>query len=417
MKFSYAAVNTSGKRVKGKISADNETEAINKLRAEKLVPVSLTEIKVIIGVDGKETENAFEREIFEKEIHKQKFKHKKLIVVFDQLAIMLKAGVNLSMAIEVMMDNQDDKRVCRLLRAMHADLMNGIALSASMDTFAAFDDVSVNIVRAGEADGRLERSFARIAQVMAKQGDLISKVQTAAIYPCVLLVLVIGVLIMINTVVLPSFITMFENIGKDLPGITVMVMNASDFLSKYGLIIAGGIVLICLAYAAVRRKSRSFAIAVDHFKLSIPLVGKLILHSQTARFARILSTLIEAGQDFVSALTIAQSVLSNKYMIDGLENVSSEVCMGNSVSDAMAKQPFFAPVFISMMRAGEESGNLGETLTKMADMYEDQTEESTKRVTTMMEPLMTMIIAVIVGVVVISIALPMFGMMDLVGTM
>ncbi|MEG1569092.1 MAG: type II secretion system F family protein [Oscillospiraceae bacterium] len=416
MRYNYVAISEGKKSVKGDIVADNEAAALVLLRGKKLVPIELTEAKISFSSSGKETKNIFQMEIFEKDIHKQKFSRKKLIVVFNQLSIMLKAGVTLSMAIEVMMENESNTRLRRLFKELHADMMNGVSLSASMEKFAAFDSVAVNIVRAGEADGRLERSFAQIATNTEKQNNLIGKVQSAAIYPCILLVLVIAVLAMINIVVLPKFVDMFAQMGQDLPGITLAVMAASNFFNKYWYLIILVIFGIGAGYSALRRASLPMAIFVDKIKLSIPVVGALIMHSQTARFARILSTLLDAGQDFLSALGIATSVLSNQYMISGLRVVADEVRMGNPISTAMAKQKFFAPVFISMVRAGEESGGLGETLGKMAEMYELQTDESAKRVTTLMEPLMTVLIAGIVGVVVIAIAIPMLGMLNLVGT-
>ncbi|MBP8854894.1 MAG: type II secretion system F family protein [Oscillospiraceae bacterium] len=415
MKYTYFAVQENGKRTKGEISAENEASALQKLRELKLVPTELSQAKINLGADGSEAKSIFTAELFEKDIHKQKFPRKKMIMVFNQLSIMLKAGVTLSMAIEVMMENEKNARLRHLFRELHVDMMNGVALSASMEKFAAFDCVAVNIVRAGEADGRLERSFAQIARNIEKQNTLIGKVQSAAIYPCILLVLVIIVLIIINIVVMPTFVEMFASMGQDLPAFTTSVLNISKFFSRFWYLIFVAVFGLVALYIALRRTSLRFAILVDRAVLHIPVAGALVLHSQTARFARILSTLLEAGQDFLSALGIAQSVLSNQFMIAGLTQISEEVRMGNPISTAMAKHKFFAPVFISMVRAGEESGNLSETLSKMADMYETQTDESAKRVTTMMEPLMTVVIAVVVGAVVIAIAMPMFGMFNLVG--
>ena len=415
MKYNYRAVDAAGKKTKGVLEAESEMGATAQLREMRLVPVELNEAGVFFGKAQPQAGNVFEAEIFETEIHKQKFKKKKLLLLFNQLAVMLKAGINLSLAIEVMLQNEPDKKLNKVLAAIHEDMLSGLALSDSMAQFACFDSVAVNLVRAGEADGRLERSFAQIATVIEKAENVRSKIVSASIYPCILLVAMIAVVTLLNTTILPNFMGLFESLGTGVPFFTQLLLSASQFFNHWWWVFVIIIVGLVFGYRALRDKKLSFAVKVDKLKLHVPLAGKLIKNSQIARFARVLSTLLDAGHDFLGALAIGQSVMTNEYMKAGLDAVADEVRIGNPVSSSMGKQTFFAPVFISMVRAGEESGAMGETLSKMADLYEAETDESAKRLTTMMEPLMTILIAGVVGVVVLGVAMPMFSMFDLVG--
>ncbi|MEG0910762.1 MAG: type II secretion system F family protein [Ruthenibacterium sp.] len=418
MTYQYVAVDTAGKRAKGELDAANDTDALAQLRALRLVPTSLSAGKKLFGIlaidDGK---NIWTMDFAPKDPHTMKFKRKKMILVFNQMAIMLRAGVNLSLLLEVMQENEPNKDFARVLHELHMDMLSGVSLSASMEKFSCFDAVTTNLVRAGEADGHLERSFAQIANVYEKQNALLGKVRSAMVYPIILMLLVLVVLTILNTVVLPSFYTMFESLGTGVPPVTQAVMAVSNFTTHYWWVIALAIAAVVWTYQFIRKKSHAFCMKVDRLKLYIPLVGKLIKNVQIARFSRILSTMLASGQDFLSALSISRAVLTNTYLINGLEQVADEVRIGNPVSVSMDKQKFFDPVFISMLRAGEESGSLSETLGKMADLYETETDESTKRLTAAMEPLMTIVIAVIVGFVVIAVAVPMFSMFDLVGAL
>lgn len=422
MKFKYTAVDEKGRKQRGVLEADTEQAVVTALQAQKLLPTSIAQAGGFLQArleaaaeEGEAPKKWYEIEIGGRDIHLVKFPRKKLQVLFTQLGIMLRAGVNLSLALEVMRDGEVNTRLRRVLREMHGDLLAGISLSQSMAKFVCFDAVTVNLVRAGEADGHLERSFEQIASVQEKQQSLQSKLTSAAIYPAILLVMIVAVLTMINAVVMPSFQTMFDQLGTNMPAITRFVMAFSRGFNRWWWLAALLIVLLVLGYRRLRAARHKFAVGVDRLKLKVPVVGTLLRQSSIARFSRILSSLIESGQDFLSALNISRSVISNEYIADGLATVADDVRVGNSVSSSMQKLTFLDPLYVSMMRAGEESGALGTTLTKMAELYEVQTDETTKRLTTMMEPAMTVLVAAIVGVVVVAIAMPMFGMFDLVG--
>lgn len=415
MKYKYEALNASGKKKKGIIVAENDIVAMGLLREQGLVPTELDEQKVHNDASGTEAKNLFQMEIGSGDIHKKKISRKKQIALFSQMAIMLKAGVNFSIVLEVLSENEKVPYMRRILKEIHGDMMAGLPVSQSMEKFAAFDNITTNIVKSGEADGHLERSFAQVANLIEKQHNLIAKVKSASIYPCILLVMVIGVMIILNALVLPTFVDMFRSTGSAMPPLTEFIMSVSEFLTSYWYFIVVVIFGMIGGYVALYKNNAKFGLFIDKSMLKVPLAGGVIRNSQTARFARILSTLLESGQDFLGAMNISQSVLSNSYMSAALILAADEIRMGNPVSSSFAKLTFFEPVLISMVRAGEESGSMSETLRKMAEMYEEQTDEATKRITLMLEPMMTIAIAGIVGFVVISLVLPMFSMFNLVG--
>lgn len=415
MKYKYEALNVNGKKKKGILVADNEAGAISQLREMGFVPTELVGQKLRMGADGSEAKNLLQMEIGSSDIHKKKISRKKLIALFSQMAIMLKAGVNFSIVLEVLCENEKVPYMRRILKEIHADMLAGLPVSQSMEKFAAFDNIITNIVKSGEADGHLERSFSQISLLIEKQHNLISKVKSASIYPCILLVMVIAVMIILNSFVLPTFVDMFRSTGQAMPPLTEVVMSISENLTKYWYLIIIAVIVVVGVNIALYKCNPRFNLWVDKTILKLPVVGILVCNSQTARFARILSTLLESGQDFLGAMSISQSVLSNNYMSSALILAADEIRMGNPVSVSLAKLTFFEPVLISMVRAGEESGSMSETLKKMAEMYEEQTDENTKRITLLMEPVMTVAIAGIVGFVVISLVLPMFNMFNLVG--
>lgn len=418
MKYQYAAVDVRGKKKRGQLEAESEAEVVALLREQQLVPTEINLAGMLANgknASGEKAKSFLEVELFEQDSHKAKFPARKLIVTFTQMSIMLRAGVSLSMALEVLADGESNGPLRKVLREMHEDLLAGISLSDSMGKFACFDVISVNLVRSGEADGHLERSFAQISQICEKQNALRSKIVNASIYPIILLILIVVVLAVINAVVMPNFITMFDMLGTGLPVPTQVVMAISDFCNKWWWLMALAVLALCVGYSALHRKNHKFAYGVDRFMLYIPIVGNLIKQSAVARFSRIVGTLLGSGQDFLSALHIGRSVIANTCMRDGFGAAAEDVRVGNPISVSLGKLPFLDGVYVSMLRAGEESGSLSDTLEKMADLYDEQTDATSKRLTTMMEPAMTLVVAVIVGGVMLAIVPALFGTLQLVG--
>lgn len=362
----------------------------------------------------KASASIWQMEIGSSDPHRAKIPKKKLLVLMQQMGIMMKAGVSLSMAMGVLINGEKDKKVRKILLEINDDLYTGTTISAAMAKFRAFPEITVHMIQSGEANGRLDTAFERCAKLLEKEITVSSKLRGAMGYPIFLLILTLALIIVMNTAVIPNFALVFKQFGAQLPAITRFVMGVSTFLiTKWYWILLAAAALI-VTYRLLKRGNRAFAIGTDRLKLRLPGLGKLLKESYVARFCRILSSLVEAGVDIVHSLEIARDVIPNRYLKEGISEVANEVRIGSSISASMAKFPVFDPLLVSMVQIGEESGMLFETMDKMATLYEEQTEASTKRFISMLEPAMTILIAAVVGTVVISIVMPMFAMYSVV---
>lgn len=351
----------------------------------------------------------WEKDLGSSDIHKAKVKKKLLLNMLNQMALMLHAGVSLTMAMDVMIGSQTDKTFKRILQEMRQDLLGGKTFTASMSKFRAFPELVVSMVRSGEENGRLDTAFEHCASILEKEMALSSKLRGATIYPCLLLILVIVLIVVMNIFVLPSFSEVFQQFGADLPALTKGVIAVSNFIIHGWFIIVGTVAGLIIAYKFARR-SPNFRRQSDAAKLKFPLAGEMMRISLTARFCRVMASLIDAGVNVVQALRISRDIVTNRLIQTQLDQVIEDVKVGLPINVSLSRFSTFDPLFISMVKAGEESGMLGDSFSKLADLYEQQTDVYTKRLTSLMEPIITIIIAVIVGTVVISIVLPMFGM-------
>lgn len=408
MKYSYVAVNEKSRKYKSEMVANSREEVKRNLEARGLMPISINEIKK----DSQEDIPIWQREIGgTKDVHDLKLKKKKILTFMHQMGLMIKSGISLSVAMEVMCDTEKDKTMLRFLQEITKNMYNGITLSQSIGAFKHFPKVYVNIIQAGEANGRLDSAFERCAALLKKEMSLKSKIAGAMVYPMFLVVLVIALIVVMGLLVLPSFKTLFESFDSELPFMTQITMGFSDILVKYGLIILLVIVAIAVTLYLINKYNYNFCMWWSTFQLKIPIIGEVIRLSQLARFSNMMATLADSGVNILTSLELARDIIGNKFMSDCLTQVIEDVKIGTPINVSLSRYPkAFDSLFVSMVRVGEESGMLGDSLTKISSMYEEQSNDATKRMTDAMTPAMTIIIAVVVGFAVISIAQAMFGM-------
>lgn len=405
MRFSYTALGPKRKKVRGTLNAEDKAEALDRLLSNNLVVLELRNPE-----ESEEPKSFWQRDLNENDIHKVKIPKKKLLSLLNQFAIMMKAGVSLSMAMDVMIDSQKDKNILKILQEMDKDLFSGIPISESMKKFRAFPELIVSMVASGEENGRLDTAFEHCTGIIEKEIALNSKIRGAMGYPIFLLFLTIGLMIVMNVVVLPNFAGVFVQFGAQLPAITVFVMSVSNFLIYRGYILILTAAAVIAAYQIAKRQVPTFALKKDRFLLNIPVMGDVLRQSYISRFCRVMSSLVDAGVDIVQSLTISYNTVGNFFLKQALEEITEDVKIGVPIYASMTRFPVFDSLLVSMIRVGEESGMLSDSMDKMANLYEQQTDESTKRLTTMLEPAMTIVIALVVGTVIISIVVPMFGM-------
>lgn len=411
MKFDYTAVNNKNKKVSGSKVAESRSEVVQFLREKGLTPIEIKE-----NTSGKDAPSSiWQMEINTVDIHKYKMKKKRLMILMNQMALMMRSGISLSLAMEVMIDTEKDKNLKNLLEEINSLLYSGIPLSEAMQQFAAFPDVVVNLVQAGEANGRLDMSFQQSALILQKEIALTGKIKGAMAYPLFLVVLTIALVILLTVFVLPTFAGIFTEFGSDLPLITKCVMAFSNFLIDYWPYIIIGVAVVVIPIVYLNKTSPAFQMWWCRLQLKIPLVGPVLRISAIARWCRMMSTLTDAGVTILRSLELSRDVITNLHIKEQLNDVIEDVKVGIAINTALSKNPLFDPILVSMVRVGEESGMLTDSLLKMADLFEEQSDESVKKMTDAMTPLMTIIIGIVVGTVVLSVVIPMFGMYDIIG--
>ncbi len=411
MKYKYVAMNARNQKKEGAIEAASQAEATNLLREKGLVVQDLVEL----GSNSDEPTSIWQMD-FGGDIHTKKIKPKKLLMILSQLGMMMKAGINLSLSMQIMIDSEKDVSMKKILREINENLYSGFTLSQSMKNFAGFPPIYISIVEAGEANGRLDEAFEQCALICKKDMALSGKIRSALMYPAFLMALVLIVVIILTVFVLPTFAGIYESFGGDLPGLTKFMMGFSDLLIHWGWLIVILIIAAIFIFKTVKKTNAEFAMWLARMYLKIPLVGPIIRQSSLARFCRLMSTLTDAGIPIHRAMALARDAVPNIFVRERVQDVLNDVQIGVTIHEAMAKHPVFDPILVSMIRVGEESGMLGDSLFKMAELFESQTDESTQRMTDMMTPIMTVIIGVVVATLVISMILPMFGMYSLVGS-
>lgn len=408
MEFSYVAVNEKNRKYRNRMTANTKEEVKRKLEQRGLIAISIDEVKK----GSQEDIPIWQRDLGgSKDVHTLKISNKRLLTFMHQMALMIRSGISLSVAMAVMCDTEKDKNMLRILQEITANLYNGITLSQSLSSFKTFPTVYVNIIQTGEANGRLDEAFDKCVSLLKKEITLKNKIKGAMIYPIFLLILTIALIIVMSIVVLPAFKDLFESFGSELPIMTQITMGISDVLLHYGWLIILIIVAIVVTIRILYKKNYSFCMWWSTFQLKIPIIGEVLRLNQLTRFANMMATLTSSGVNILYALELSRDVVGNKFMSDCLNQVIEDVRIGTPINISLSRYPkAFDPLFVSMIRVGEESGMLSDSLNKMADMYEEQATDATQRMTDAMTPAMTIIIAGIVGFVVISIVQAMFGM-------
>ena len=401
--FSYKAVSAAGKDVKGSVEAESREEAARKIKEQGLVPVS-------IGKQG----------ALDKDVNIPIFKGKKIpardmSVFCRQFASILKAGVSVINALEMLAEQTENKKLKEAIVNTQSNVEKGENLSDSMRQNDAFPSILIDMVRAGEASGSLENSLTRMAIQFEKDAKLNGIVKEAMMYPIVLICVMIGVVIVMLTFVIPSFMTMFEDLDSELPVTTKAILAMSNSLKNYWyiyIIVVVGIVVGIQMYKRTDNGKHN----LDKLKLKIPVFGVLQTKSACASFARTMSTLLQAGMPMIDALEISASTMKNVLFYDGLEKVKNGVSLGLPLSNQLKATGLFPAMVVHMVGIGEETGNVEEMLTNSATYYEEEVEVQTQTLTSLMEPVIIVLMAFVVVLLIMAIYQPMIQLYNTLGS-
>jgi general secretion pathway protein F len=406
--YSYRAVSAAGDVATGEIEAANESEIVDRLRDQGLLPMQIAQS---LGVaSGAAVARAPRQSIFAP----RRVTRDHLLALTRDLATLLRAGLTLDRALELEISLATSLPVATMLQGIRDEVRGGRSLSQALDARReVFSRFYVNIVRAGEAGGALGTVLTRLAETMERNKELRDSVRSALIYPTILVFVAVASIMILLVFVVPQFQTTFAQAGKALPIPTQIVIVVGTFLRNWWWAMIPAIVLFV---AWFRRRGRNPAVrrVRDTRLLRTPLLGDLIAKVEIARFARTLSTLLGNGVTLLAGLAIVKETMGNVVLASGFDGVISKLREGKGFGRPMAETGLYPRLATQMILVGEESGRLEEMLTRVADVYDREVATSIKRFLAVLEPVLILSLAVLVGGIVFSILLGVMGMSELV---
>jgi type IV pilus assembly protein PilC len=399
--YAYTAVNAAGIESVGEIHARDFASAQESLRDRGLLALEIGER--IAGNDGG-LRGAMKR-----------VKPKALQIFSRQFATMIDSGLNVVASLTILEEQTEDKHLAEVVGELRADVESGLLLSEAMSRHPrVFSRLYVAMVEAGEAAGILDIVLDRVALQIEKELQLKRRVKGAMIYPALVMCFAFLVLTGMLLFLVPVFVKLFDQLGGELPGLTKMVMSASNIMREYWYIVFPMIFGSIFAFFRWKRTDQGRRLW-DRFRVRIPLgIGKVVLKVGMARFSRTLASLVGAGVDIIQALEITGSTSGNSIIEETTADVRERVQQGATIAQPLIEAPIFPPMVGHMIRVGEESGELEKMLSKVADFYEDEVDAAIQSLTSIIEPLLMIMVGFIVGVIVIAMYLPMFKILTLI---
>jgi type IV pilus assembly protein PilC len=394
--FTYKVKNQDGKIFTGESRIKNEAELVAILDGKGLSPIEIKE------------KNAYS-DIREISFLKKKVKTKDLAVFCRQFAIVLEAGVPMATAMDVMRAQATNPTFKRALNDLYDDIQKGIQLSNSMKKHGdVFPEILMNMVEAGEISGQLDRVFTRMADHFEKEFKLNQKIKGALTYPIIVCCVAVGVIFIMMAKVVPSFAEILEGFGAEMPGFTKILISISSFFKAFWWLILGGIIGLVVS-GKTFSKSKDGKHFFGALAIKLPILKAVTRNIITARLTRTLGTLMSSGVLLIQAMEVVQKILGNIVIAEKIEEVISEVKKGKGLTQPLTAMNYFPPMLISMVKIGEESGNLDYSLEKSADFYDQEVETSLQQLTALIEPLVIIVMALIVAFIILSILYPMMS--------
>lgn len=394
--FSYVAVDKRGKEKRGSLEAETRERALEQLKAEGLIPVSVREQ----GALNKEIDFSIGKKV----------KPRDLSVFCRQFVSITQAGVPMKEALQMLSEQTENKWLKRAISEVLLNVEKGNTLADSMRSQPdIFPPMLVNMVEAGEQSGSLEMAFSRMAVHFEKEAKLKATIKKATIYPIILVIAAIGVIAVMLLFVIPIFIDMFVDLDIEMPAITMFVMNSSKWMTSHWYVVLAIIVGVVAAYKLIYRTTQG-RLTIDRIKMKMPLFGKLTVKTACSQFARTMSTLLMSGISTIDALETTSKIVNNIHYTNAMLKAREEVMKGVPLSEPLEASGIFPPMVYHMTGIGEETGNVEEMLEKMADYYDEEVEMTTQSVLAAMEPIIILFMALIIGTLVIAVIWPIASM-------
>lgn len=389
--YKYIAKDKKGKEYKGEMKAPGEAVVASVLRRQGLTPIKIN------------NPGLFDRP--------QKITEKDIAIFTRQLSTMMKSGVPLLQAFDIVAKGHSNPSVSRLLNEIKSDIEQGASMSDAFSKHPLyFDKLFCNLIGAGEQAGILETLLDRLASYKEKTIAIKSKIKSALFYPTAVIVVAFLITAAIMIFVVPAFKNIFSNFGAELPVPTQVVIQISDFFVAYWWLIFGSIGGAIFGFIRAKRTSEKLQNTIDRLSLKLPLFGDLLLKSAIARWTRTMSTMFAAGVPLVESLDSVGGAAGNQVFLLATKQIKIDVSTGSSLTVAMQNSTIFPNMVIQMVAIGEESGALDSMLGKVADFYEQEVDDMVAGLSSLMEPLIMSVIGVVIGGLIVSMYLPIFKM-------
>ena len=386
--FEWEGRDRNGKQVRGETRASGENQVLSSLRRQGVMPTKVKKRRMRSGA---------------------KIKPKDIALFTRQLATMMKAGVPLLQAFDIVGRGNSNASVTKLLNDVRMDVETGTSLSAAFRKYPLyFNALYCNLVEAGEAAGILEALLDRLAVYMEKTEGIKSKIKSALMYPISVVVVAFVVVTVIMIFVIPAFKEVFTSFGADLPAPTLFVIGVSEFFVAYWWLIFGGVGGGLYFFFQAWKRNEKMQQFMDRALLKMPVFGALIEKSVIARWTRTLSTMFAAGVPLVEALDSVGGAAGNSMYAMATEKIQQEISTGTSLTAAMTNANIFPTMVLQMCAIGEESGSIDHMLGKAADFYESEVDDMVAGLSSLMEPIIIVFLGGLIGGIVVAMYLPIF---------
>ena len=386
--FEWEGKDRNGKQVRGETRAGGENQVRSALRRQGVTPNKIKKRRMRAG---------------------SSIRPKELAIFTRQLATMMKAGVPLLQAFDIVGRGNPNPRVTKLLNDIRTDVETGTSLSVAFRKFPLyFDNLYCNLVEAGESAGILDQLLDRLAVYMEKTEAIKSKIKSALMYPITVLIVAFVVVAVIMIFVIPAFKEVFSSFGGELPMPTLVVIAMSEFFVNYWYLIFGGLGGGFYFFMESWKRNEKMQQFMDRVMLKLPIFGTLVDKSCIARWTRTLSTMFAAGVPLVEALDSVGGAAGNSVYTVATVKIQHEVSTGTALTTAMANVNLFPSMVLQMCAIGEESGSIDHMLGKAADFYEAEVDDMVAGISSLMEPIIIVILGTVIGGIVVAMYLPIF---------
>ena len=408
--FTYKGI-SAGKYVEGEIESLNQEEASHKLKEQKIIITSLIRTKKKKDEKkGKGKGGGFS-------FGKKKVTSEDLVIFSKQFATMVKAGLPILQVLEMLRDQLENPTMKEIIEDIRRSLEGGVTLSKCFEKYPKlFDNVYINLIKAGEASGKLDVFLLKIVESLEKREKIKKKIKGALMYPSIMFTVAIVVSAFMLVKVVPVFAKMYDGMGIALPTPTAVIMGMSDFLrGTGGMVLLLSIIGFIVAFRYLTTKNEKIKYLWHKQVLKLPVFGDMILKSLIARISLILGNLSAAGVNLLEALEIAKSVSNNVVVTEALENVKKGVFSGDTLTKLFLKEPLFPPTFSQLIAVGEQTGNLDEMFNSVAMYFEEEFDSAVDNMSSLIEPIMIVFMGIMIGGLMIAMYSPIFNVGALIG--